>query len=426
VPRFAYTARSTSGQTVEATLDAPSRKDAARLLAARGLQITRLAETASGGSTATPGTAPARKGTPQSFLDQELIPSASTRRTRFTSELQLPFLQSLSDLIGSGMPAGESVRLLSQRLQEPGLRALCAALWERLSEGLPLSHAMESVPGVFATHTVNLVAAGEATGNLREVLTRLISHYTAQREMRRLISAAMAYPVFICVVAIGVILFFIFFLLPRLQTLLNSLGGKMPWATRLLVGLSDFLLHYGIIVLIGAALVAVMAWRWRKSDRGHTQSDELVLKLPFAGRYVAAATIHNFSSTLAVLLENGVTTAEALRMTERTIANRSLQKAFSDATSRVLEGESLSQSLAKTTYFPPLVIDRLAVGESTGQLAPSLRSIAATYEDDLRRQIKVFTQVVSSGVLLFAFTFVAFIAFAIVSAVFSVSTSFKF
>jgi type II secretory pathway component PulF len=424
MPRFAYTARSASGQTVEATLEAPSRKDAARLLAARGLQPVRLQETAGGAAPANGRTAP--KSGAKSLLDLEVVPSASSARARFSPDLQLPFLQALSDLIGSGMPAGESVRLLSQRLQEPGLRALCSALWERLSEGLPLSHAMESVPGVFAPHAVNLIAAGEATGNLREVLTRLISHYTAQREMRRLIAAAMAYPLFICTVAIGVILFFIFFLLPRLQTLLSSLGGKMPWATRALVGLSDFLLHYGVIVLVGAALAAVMAWRWRKSERGHTQTDELVLKLPFAGRYVIAATVHNFSSTLAVLLENGVTTAEALRMTERTIANRSLKRAFSDATSRVLEGESLSQSLAKTGCFPPLVIDRLAVGESTGQLAPSLRSIAGTYEDDLRRQIKVFTQVVSSGVLLFAFTFVAFIAYAIVSAVFSVSASFKF
>lgn len=424
MPRFTYTARSASGKTVEATLEAPSRKDAARLLAARGLQTVRLAE--SGGGPGVAAAAPAKKSGPASFLDTEVVPAAKTGRAAFDSDLQLPFLQSLSDLIGAGMPAGEAVRLLSTRLQEPQLRALCAALWERLSEGLPLSHAMESVPGVFAAHTVNLVAAGEATGNLREVLTRLIDHYTAQREMRRLITAAMAYPLFICIVAIGVILFFIFFLLPRLQTLLASLGGKMPWATRALVGLSDFILHYGIVVAVGAVLSGVIFWRWRKTQRGRDATDEAALKLPFLGRYVIASTVHNFSSTLAVLLENGVTTAEALRMTERTIANRSLQRAFSEATGRVLEGEALSQSLAKTNCFPPLVIDRLAVGESTGQLAPSLRSIAGSYQDDLRRQIKVFTQVISSGVLLFAFSFVAFIAYAIVSAVFQVSASFKF
>lgn len=424
MPRFAYIARSAAGQTVESTLDAPSRQDAARVLAARGLRPVRLEEADASATTA--AKRPNATKSPASFLDVDFNRPSASRRPKFSPELQLPFLQALSDLIGSGLPAGESVRLLSQRLQEPGLRGLCAALWERLSEGLPLSHALASEPAVFANHTVNLIAAGEATGNLREVLTRLIAHYTAQREMRRLIAAAMAYPAFICAVAIGVILFFIFFLLPRLQTLLNSLGGQMPWATRVLIGLSDFLLHYGLFVVLAATFGAIAFWRWRKTERGRDATDDAALKLPFLGRYVAAATIQNFSSTLAVLLENGVTTAEALRMTERTIANRSLQRAFSEATSRVLEGEALSSALSRTGCFPPLVIDRLAVGESTGQLAPSLRNIAASYEDELRRQIKVFTQVVSSGVLLSAFVFVGFIAFAIVSAVFSVSASFKF
>lgn len=419
MPRFAYTARSGNGQTVEATLDAPSRKDAARLLAARGLQPVRLSEIGAPAAAATKKPATAVDALPALFAERGT-------HSAFSEKLQLPFFQSLSDLIGSGLPAGEAVRLLSQRLQEPQLRGLCTALWERLSEGLPLSQAMESLPGTFTTHAVNLIAAGEATGNLREVLQRLIQHYTAQREIRRALTAALAYPLFVCFIAIGVILFFIFFLLPRLQTLLASLGGKMPWATRLLVDLSDFLIRYGLIVLVGAVLTAVFFWRWRKSQSGRTATDAWLVRAPFAGTFVSAATIQNFASTLAVLLENGVTTAEALRMTERTIANRSLQTAFRDATSRVLEGESLSSSLAKTNCFPPLVIDRLAVGESTGQLAPSLRNIAASYQEDLQRQVGIMTQVISTGVLISAFLFVAFIAYAIVSAVFQVSASFKF
>ncbi len=407
MPSFAYTARNADGQTVSAVLDAPSRREAARVLAARGLQPISLAEAseANGGGT----------------------PRAARRSTRaFGADLQLPFLQALADLTGSGMPAGEAVRLLGRRLQEPRLRALCGFLWERLSEGLPLSLALQSQPAVFPSHTVSLVAAGEATGNLREVLTRLIQHYTAREEMRRLIVTALAYPLLICGVAIGVILFFIFFLLPRLQTLLNSLGGQLPWATRLLVGLSDAVLHYGLPALILGALGAAALWRWRLTPAGRLRTDALLLRVPFVGRFVTSATVHNFSQTLAVLLENGITTAEALRMTERTIPNRALQAAFGTATSRVLEGESLSQALGRTGCFPPLVIDRLAVSESTGHLAPGLRGIAQNYQDELSRQVRAFTQIISTGVLLAAFAFVAFIAYAIVSAVFQVSTSFKF
>ncbi len=425
MPRFDYTARSATGQSVHASIDAPSRKDAARLLAARGLQPLRLEEASAAAPAAKSG---AKSGAKTASAPFSFGSAAAPKKSvgKFTTDLQLPFLQSLAELTGSGMPAGEALRLLGQRLQEPRLRALCAGLWERLSEGLPLSQALESFPDVFDTHSVNLIAAGEATGNLGEVLQRLIQHYTVQREMRRTISAALAYPLFICVVAIGVILFFIFFLLPRLQTLLASLGGKLPWATRLLVGISDFILNYGLLVVIAVVLTAIFCWRWRRTARGRELTDQWILTVPFAGRFVISSTIHNFSSTLAVLLENGVTTAEALRMTERTIANHSLRDAFRAATDRVLEGESLSNSLARTECFPPLVIDRLSVGESTGQLGPSLRAIAGSFQAELTRQIQFMTQMISSGVLLFAFSFVAFIAYAIVSAVFQVSASFKF
>ena len=419
VPKFAYTARDRAGQTQRASLDAPTRKDAVRLLAARGLQLIDLTESSAAARVAPAAGAAAAKA----VLSTPMI---STGGHKLSSRERLPFLQALSDLINSGMPAGEAVRLLGQRLKEPRLRTLCSALWELLGEGQSLSRAMENFPAVFDVQTVNLVAAGEATGNLKEVLLRLIQHFTEQKELRQKLTAALAYPAFICLVAIGVILFFIFFLLPRLQTLLSSLGGKLPFATQVLVGLSHFLISYGVLVVIAVVLGVGFFWQWRRSEAGRITSDGWLLRLPLIGAFVTNSTIHNFSQTLAVLLENGVTTAEALRMTERTITHRTLQRAFHEATDRVLEGESLSLSLNKTGCFPDLVLDRLAVGESTGSLAPSLRDIARTYQQALARQMQTFTTVASSGVLLFAFSFVAFIAYAIVSAVFQVSASFKF
>jgi general secretion pathway protein F len=134
----------------------------------------------------------------------------------------------------------------------------------------------------------------------------------------------------------------------------------------------------------------------------------------------------NFSQTLAVLIENGITTAEALRMTERVIANRTHRQAFTEATARVLEGESLSVALGRTGCFPNLVLDRLAVGENTGNVVPSLKEIGRTYQRELSRRLQAFTAIVSTGVLLFAFGFVGFLGYAIFSAVFSLSASFKF
>ncbi|MCR6654612.1 MAG: type II secretion system F family protein [Opitutus sp.] len=133
----------------------------------------------------------------------------------------------------------------------------------------------------------------------------------------------------------------------------------------------------------------------------------------------------SFSQTLGVLLANGITAAEALRMTEKQIANRVHRRAFNEATGRVLEGEALSSSLARTQCFPDLVLDRLAVGENTGNVVPSLRDIARNYQKIVTNQLNVFTKVIASGVLLAVFVLVGFIAFSIVAAVFKVSASFQ-
>jgi type II secretory pathway component PulF len=325
----------------------------------------------------------------------------------------------------SGLSAGEAVRLLSVRIKEPGLRSLCAGLWERISEGAPLSRAMADFPQVFDPSITNLIQAGEATGSLNDTVQRLIAHLTEQRELRRQLLTALAYPTFMVVVAGGVILFFLFFLLPRLQTLLTSLGGKMPTSTKLLIGLSEFAIHYGIFVIIAAVFGAISFWRWRVSAAGRAVTDAWMLKLPLIGPFVVSQTVLAFSQTLSVLLENGITAAEALRMTEKQIGNLVHRAAFTVATARVLEGEALSVALTRTGCFPDLVIDRLSVGENTGNVVPSLKQIATAYQKLISSQLSMFTKVIASAVLMGVFIFVGFIAFAIVSAVFQVSASFK-
>ncbi|MBL9188183.1 MAG: type II secretion system F family protein [Opitutaceae bacterium] len=417
MPRFAYTARDRAGQAVAADFEAPSRKDALRLLAARGLQVVAISESAAG---------PAPKAGATAKPKAEKIIVTSVSRQPPTRKECLPFLEALHDLATSGLSAGEAVRLLSVRIKEPRFRQLCAHLWSQISEGAPLSRAMASLPQVFDPSITNLIQAGEATGSLNDTLARLIAHLTEQRELRRQLVAALAYPVFMVVVAGGVVVFFLLFLLPRLKTLLASLGGKMPASTSLLIGVSEFALSfYGLAVLILAIIGLVSFLGWRQTAAGRTATDQWLLGLPFVGPFLISQTVLAFSQTLSVLLANGITAAEALRMTEKQIANTVHRAAFNTATARVLEGESLSGALQRTGCFPDLVLDRLAVGENTGNIVPSLRQIAATYQKTISNQLSTFTKVFASGVLLAVFVFVGFIAYAIVSAVFSVSASFK-
>ena len=177
MPSFSYTARNRSGQTVTDSLDAASRKDALRLLAVRGLTPVRVSEAASRPAPGKRKSAPAAASTsapsaPVSVFGRTATPQAYSlgRRER------LPFLVALVDLSTSGLSAGESVRMLSVRIKEPRQRLLCGLLWEQLSEGAQLSRAMSTFPAVFDSSTINLIQSGEATGNLNDVLLRLITH----------------------------------------------------------------------------------------------------------------------------------------------------------------------------------------------------------------------------------------------------------
>lgn len=414
--RFAYSARDRAGQSVSAELDAPSRKDALRLLTARGLQVATVTELQAG-PVGKGGKATAKRA-PKSAAR---IAAQAPRRSE-----RLPFLESLHDLTSSGLSAGEAVRLLSTRIKEPRLRTLCAGVWERISEGAPLSRALGHYPEVFDSATVNLIQAGEATGSLNDTLARLIAHLVEQRELRSQLMSALAYPVFMVFVSGGVILFFLTFLLPRLQTLLSSLGGKMPTSTKLLIGASNFALSiWGVMAVVAVVIGITSFLAWRQTPAGRAQTDAWLLKLPLIGPFIVAQTVLSFSQTLSVLLENGITASEALRMTEKQIGNEVHREAFKTATGRVLEGESLSVAMMRTGCFPDLVLDRLAIGENTGNVVPSLKQIAQAYQKIITGQLNVFTKMVAGVVLGGVFTFVGFIAFAIVSAVFQVSASFK-
>lgn len=402
MPAYAYTAVGPAGAPESGVVEAAGRPEALRALAARGLRPTSLREE---GAPAAAGKGP----------DRRLGPS-----------LQLPFLEALDDLVRGGLSAGEAVRLLSQRLQPGPLRDLCAAIWARLGEGLALSAALGAFPRVFDSHAVNLVAAGEATGNLQGVLGRLIRHYAEQREFRQRLVAAMLYPAVMVVAASAVTAFLILFLLPRLEPLLASLGGELPWATRLLVGLAEAAMVAAPLGLLAALVAAAAVRRWRRTDAGREASDAMLLRVPVAGALSLRLSVLNFCETLASLIENGITLAQALRMAERSAPNRALRRRLRAATDRVLEGEALSRALGRTGAFPGLLLDRITVAEQTGNLAPGLRDVARSYRADLDRWLAALTKGFAAALLGGVFALVALIAFAIVSAVFAASGNLRF
>jgi general secretion pathway protein F len=415
MPAFTYTARDANGKELSGQLEAASRKAALAQLAARQLTPSRLEEA---------GLASAARGAKGGGL-AELVSGGDGRGRRFSREHSLPFLRALMGLVTAGIQVADGVRLLSKRLNDPALRSLAAAMWDQLSQGRSLSQAMGAQGGVFDEAAINLVQAGEATGRLGNVLERLVADMEERREIRSRLLGALAYPVFILFVAVGVILVFLFFLLPRIETLLASLHGQLPLATRLLIGFANFLVHYGWFFVLVGVTAGVMFWAWRRKPKGRRVTDGWLLKITGVGAFIVANDILRLVQALSLLLENGITTLPALTLTERTIQNRVFRAAFAEARGKIAEGAGISVALRSTGFFPDLVIDVLTVGENTGNIVPSLKEVGRIYRRQISQHVGVFMNVISVGVLLVAAGFVFLVAFGIISAVFQLSASLK-
>ena len=411
MPIFHYTARDAKGAETRGQLEAASRKQALVQLRARQLVPSRLDE----------GAAPAVAG--GEGLSLVVLGGKGARRLERAHAL--PFLRSLMGLVTSGIQVADGVKLLGKRLTDPTLRSLAASLWDQLSQGRSLSQAMAAHGAVFDESTVNLVEAGEATGRLGGVLERLVADMEERAEIRSKLLSAMAYPALILGMAVVVIMIFLFFLLPRIEALLASLQGNLPLATRLLVAFANFLVGYGWFFALVAGTGATIFWRWRTKPEGRLASDRWLLKVTGVGAFIVANDILRLSQTLGLLLENGISTLPALAMTERAIHNRVFRAAFAEARGKIAEGAGISAALAGTGFLPPLVLDVLAVGESTGNIVPSLHEIARDYRKRISKQVGVFVSVISIGALLAAAAFVALVAFGIISAVFQISASLK-
>lgn len=423
MPSFTYSARDAKGQVVRGRVEAGTRKSALRQLSGQGLVPVRLEE-GTGDSKA-----PQTNGNEKSLLARlsSLTTDDAGRagRARFTRKHRLPFFRSLTELVGCGIQTGDAVKMLSRRLSAGPQKALASAIWADLSQGRSLSAALRAQPKVFDEASISLVEAGEATGNLAEILRRLVSDLEHREEMKGKLTVAMAYPIFIMLVAVVVVLIFLFVLLPRIQTLLAGMGGKLPFATRLLIALSEFLVTGGPVILIGVALAGVAIWSWRRTERGRNETDRRVLSVPGFGSFLRDADLLRLVQTLGLLLENGITTITALALTERTILNTTIRRAFNDARLKIAEGLAIAVALRDTGYFPDIVTDILLVGENTGNVVPGLQEVARFYERRQTKQINFFIAALSIGVLLVAFAFVALIAFGIILAVFSMSSNLR-
>lgn len=414
---FKYQAINPKGKTVSGVIDATSERDARKKLRAAKLTLLKFTNIRGGNS----------KKESKSKKRSSLFKSGVVRKGSAKGEkLGLEFLKRLNELHGSGMPVADSVKLLNLRLSDPYQKEIAGTLWRELAEGRTLSKAMRLLPQYFSESSTFVIEAGEATGNLTPILEKIISHLEEKREIRSKVVGSMTYPIFVGLVAIGVVLFFLFFLLPQIQEMLDSLGGELNFMAKILINGSNILLTTGPFILIGLLLGLGTILRWNKSQKGGLMLDKGILQIPLFGNILYLSEMFQLSSLLSTLIASGIGLTENLRLCEKTIKNRFLRSQFRSARALVNEGKSLPDSLRKFKIMPLMQLDVIEVGEKTGNLGNSMEDTSRAFRDQLTKRIKVMTTLVSGGALGFAFSLVALVAISIVTSIFQVSKSISY
>jgi len=423
MPEFDYKARQKDGQITTGTIDTADRRQAALRLQEQGLS---------------PVTLKARettKSSPLNSLKERLQvfkglkgknrtdASQSQRRPKGPNreKVGLTLLKRLMELHGSGLPVGDSIRILSQRLSDPEQKKLASALWRDLSEGNTLAGALSRQPKYFSGSITYVIEAGEATGNLAPILRKVIDYLEEKQAIRQKVVASMAYPAFICGVAFIVVLIFLLVLLPEIQTMLSKLGGELTLSARILIDGSDYLIKFGPFILIALIIAAVGLRQWRTSEKGLHTTDRWALKIPLIGKIFYYSDLFQSGNLISTLLESGINTTETLRLTERTIKNTDLRGRFNISRGQVNEGLSVAQAFKRNAFMPDLAVDILTVGENTGNLSHSMDEITKGFRTELTKRLGALTNIVATGALVFAFILVALIAIGIVTSVFEVS-----
>jgi type IV pilus assembly protein PilC len=271
--------------------------------------------------------------------------------------------------------------------------------------GISLSDALEKHPRVFSRLYVSMVRAGELGGILDEVLNRLATQLEKEDSIRRAVKSAMVYPILIGSFAIIVLLGMVLFLIPIFAAMYKDLGNaKLPFLTRIMMGISDAMLTLPWNIVILVAIIAAI-WgllRLKRTDRGTHAWDRFKLHIPMGiGEIIRKLAIARFSRTLGTLITSGVPILQAIEITGQAAGNVVIEDAMEDVQQSVKEGQSITEPLKKVSVFPAMVTQMISVGEETGSLDAMLGKIADFYEDEVNAAVKSLTSILEPILMLF-------------------------
>jgi type IV pilus assembly protein PilC len=386
VSSFKYAAKGPGGKTVEGTIDAADKGEAVAELRRKNLVVVSVEEASGGGR---------RKGAVGEGKGIFKVKPVSKR-----GELVI-WTRQLSTMISAGLALMEALEVLREQAESPGMKATCERVAAEVRAGSDLSVAMETCPKVFDQLYVSMVRAGEVSGQMDLVLERLADYQEEAQGLRREIKSAMTYPVVSMVLVIGITGFLMLGVVPSFRQVFESLDTELPGITQFVLELSELLRDQwlGVIALVFGLVFGT--WLFKKTDKGELFFDHLYLNIPVFGPLVRKVVLARFSRTFATLIRSGVPIMTTLDIVSDTAGNRVVSGASLKSREAVRNGNQLSEPLAQTKVFPPMVVRMIAIGERTGALETLLEKIAQFYEAQVKAQVKSLTSLIEPLLITF-------------------------
>jgi type IV pilus assembly protein PilC len=400
MPSFKYSAVGSDGRTVRGSIDAGTQSECVDELRRRNLtplQVEGGARMASAGasraarSKSSGARTPSDKVKKGSLLTMEL--GGNKPGVRKHEEIVI-FTRQLSTMIGAGIPLLECLEILQEQAESRQFSMLLDQVIDDVRGGQDLSSAIDKYPKVFTDVYVSMIRAGEASGQIDDILLRLADYMEASQKLKREIKSAMTYPIVSLVMILGITAFLMLGIVPKFKEVFASLEVELPGITKAILGFSDFCQEQWGMILVGMILFVVLLQIYKKTDKGQLQWDWLMLHVPVFGQLFRKVGLSRFSKTFSTMIKSGVPILGALEIVADTAGNRILSDTINNARENVRRGETLAEPLAASGVFPPMVTRMVSIGEKSGSLEILLEKISEFYDEQVSATVKQLTSLI--------------------------------
>jgi type IV pilus assembly protein PilC len=346
------------------------------------------------------------------------------RKKKLNLERFLIFNQQFVTLIRAGLPILKALDLLADRLTDPNLGYHVKSVRDDVKNGTLLSEAFRR-QGVFPKIYTTSVLAGEKSGGLVEVLERYVSYQKLSLAVRKKVLVSLLYPLLLICAAMCLIVFLVVFVVPNFAELYKSMSADLPTITKVLIAVGTTARSY-VLIGFGALIGAGFLFRWwSRKESGRDTMDNIKMRSPLFGDMWIKYQVAQFARVLSTLLTGGIPLVQGLETAGDSLGTSLLRRALDRAGKMVREGQTLASSLSSTKIFPPLAIDMIEVGESTGALPAMLSSVAEFYEDDVNTKMTASLSLIEPVIMIFMGIFVAFVLVALYLPIFSLADNIR-